>query len=378
MKIVYCLLGTFNSGGMERVLANKANYLARAGNEVVIVTTDQQGRPSFFELDARIEQIDLGINYTANVGRNFLGKFWSYLFKRQQHQKKLKSLLEQLKADITVSMFDHDASFLFKSEDNSKKILEIHFSRYKRLQYGRKGVWKLLDVWLSRRDLKIARSYDRFVVLTQEDRGYWGDLVNIRVIPNAHSFNLDETAVLEKSNVVAVGRYDYQKGFDELIAIWSEVHRQHPDWQLSIYGNGPLKEEMKRQIAALGLEDSVRLCDPVKNIEQVYLQSALLLMTSRYEGLPMVLLEAQACGVPMVSYACKCGPKDIISDGENGYLIPEGERELFSQRIDALIRDVSLRKKMGQVAKLRSEGFSEDKVMEKWVELFTELTGVKK
>lgn len=373
MKIAYCIVGTFNSGGMERVLANKANYLARQEHELTIITTDQKGRKPYFELDSRIEQIDLGINYTTDIDKRVLQKLIAYFFKQKKHKQRLSACLQLLKADIVISMFDHDASFLYKIKDGSRKVLEIHFSRYKRLQYERKGILGLIDQFRSTQDLSIARQYDRFVVLTEEDKLYWGGLKNIKVIPNANSFDPFETADLSIRRVIAVGRYDYQKRFDDLIKAWQMVHQQHADWVLSIYGNGPLKPELKKLVIDLGLEKVVQLQLPVKNIEKEYRHSSILAMTSRYEGLPMALLEGQVCGLPLVSYACKCGPKDIIEDGKNGFLIEEGDIKSLADKLILLIEQPHLRIQMGLESELRSENFTGDRIMKKWLDLFSSL-----
>ena len=170
MRIVYCIAGTYNSGGMERVLANKANYLVSHGYEVFIITTDQRGKQPFFSLDERIRCYDLGINYEENNGKSLLNKIIHYPFKQWKHRKRLSELLRELRADIAISMFCNDVSFLWKIKDGSRKILEIHFSRYKRLQYERKGAWKLADQWRSRMDEKTVKKYACFVVLTHEDK----------------------------------------------------------------------------------------------------------------------------------------------------------------------------------------------------------------
>ena len=211
MKIVYCIAGTYNSGGMERVLANKANYLARKGYEIVIITTDQRNRCSFFAFDARISFYDLEVNYEENNGGTFLDKLVHYPFKQIKHKRRLTDLLMQLKADIVISMFCNEASFLWKIKDGSRKILEVHFCRYKRLQLERKGVWKLADSFRNRMDIRTVRKYDHFVVLTKEDERYWEDVPRITVIPNMLSFSFTEPASLSNKKVIAVGRYDYQK-----------------------------------------------------------------------------------------------------------------------------------------------------------------------
>lgn len=374
MKIVYCILGTFNSGGMERVLANKANYLAKHGHEVTIITTDQRGRSSYFEMDNRISKYDLGINYTGSV-KSLIGKIMMYPLKQWKHCKQLSALLKSLKADVVISMFDHDSSFLYKLKDGSKKVLEIHFSRYKRLQYGRTGIWKVIDDYRNKTDLATAEKYDGFVVLTKEDKGYWGNLPNINVIPNSNSFLPGSHAALHAKKVIAVGRYDYQKGFDELIQAWKQVYEVHPDWSLSIFGQGPLANMLQDLIDKLGLQSVVHLCAPVKNIEKEYVASSILAMTSRYEGLPMALLEGQVCGLPMVCYTCKCGPKDIIKDGENGFLVDEGDRSVLADKLIFLMDNEMLRKQMGWNSRLMALNYTEDLIMQQWLVLFNQLTG---
>ncbi len=374
MKIVYCILGTFNSGGMERVLANKANYLSKLGHQITIITTDQLGRKPYFQLNEQIDQIDLHINYTENNNQGLMTKILDFPRKQRKHKASLEKVLQKIKPDITISLFDHDAAIISKIKDGSKKIAEIHFSRFKRIQYGRGGLWNLVDRWRSKQDLKTIKLFDRFVVLTEEDKNYWGALNNILVIPNANSFTPNSLAELNIKQVIAVGRYDFQKHFDSLIRIWERVDKQNPDWKLKIFGSGPLESELQQQINDAQLQHSVSLERPVKNIEKEYLNSSIIALTSRYEGLPMALLEAQACGLPMVAYACKCGPKDIITDGENGFLIPEENETLFAKRLLELMNSENRRREMGRKAFENSINYSEDRVMEKWINLFTELT----
>lgn len=373
MKIIYNISGTFNSGGMERVLANKANFLARRGYELTIVTSDQKGRKPYFALDSRVKQIDLGINYSDLSKMGLIKKSALYYIKQKTHKKRLTKVLNKINADIVISMFDHEVPFLWSIQDGSKKIVEIHFSRFKRLQYGRKGIWAMVDSYRSKEDLKWVRRYDRFVALTKEDAGYWGNLANMEVIPNANSFEIEEAANYDAQRVLAVGRYDYQKGFEDLIDAWNIVYLRYPDWSLNIFGDGELKETMQKQINKLGLKNVVHLIQPVKNIKVEYLNSSIIAMSSRYEGLPMTLLEAQTCGLPMVAYACKCGPKDLITDGKNGFLVEEGNMKQLAEKLMDLMEDPDKRKKMGEEALINARNYTEDKVMQKWVDLFNSL-----
>lgn len=373
MVIIYNIAATYNSGGMERVLANKVNWLVRNGYEISILTTDQKGRSSFFEFDPRVRFYDLGINYEENNGKSFLNKLIHYPFKQWKHKKALKKLLPELKADVVVSMFCNDASILPKIKDGSRKVLEIHFSRFKRQQYGRKGIWRIADEIRSINDLKVVSRFDRFVVLTEEDRGYWGDLDNIQVIPNARTFVLERPAELNAKKVIAVGRYCYQKALDRLIDAWNIVCKNVDVWKLHLVGDGEDRAVLQEQIDRLGLSDKVVLGRVETGMKSVYANASILAMSSRYEGLPMVLLEAQAAGLPIVSFECKCGPKDVITEGVDGYLVEEGNVEVLADRMLQLMMDEGLRKRMGQEAYKNSERFSEEKVMAQWVELFNEV-----
>lgn len=373
MKIVYCIAGTYNSGGMERVLANKANYWVSRGHEVTIITTDQRGRSSFFHLDGRIEHYDLNINYEENNGKSFLNKLCFYPFKQLKHRLRLSSLLKQLRADIVVSMFCNEVSFVADIHDGSKKVLEVHFSRFKRLQYGRKGLWRLADAWRSWTDERVVKKFHRFVVLTHEDMGYWLGLRNIMVIPNSITALPAQPTSLVNKKALAVGRYTPQKGFDYLIDIWVIVHLLQPHWELYIVGEGECKEALQKQICNNNLEGVVHLVPSTSCIEEMYSEASVLLMTSRYEGLPMVLLEGLAFGLPIISFACKCGPSDIITDGVNGFLISPGNIKEFSEKLLLLMGDVALRRQMGEAAREKSLGYMEEEVMHIWEELFKQL-----
>lgn len=373
MRIVYCIAGTYRAAGMERVLADKANWLAARGHEMHILTTDQMGRPSAFAMDPSIRCQDLGINYEENNGGSFLSKVLKYPGKQIRHRKRLARALKEIRADIVVSMFCNDVSFLPKIKDGSRKVLEVHFSRFKRLQYGRKGLWALADRWRSRTDLKHVQAFDRFVVLTEEDKGYWGDLPNIVVIPNSVSMQAEAPAPLTGKTVIAVGRYSYQKALDRLVDAWKIVQDRlgsGSGWRLRLVGDGETRPELEAQIARLGLQDSIVLGKVESNMASVYENASILALSSRYEGLPMVLLEAETFGVPCVCFACKCGPKDVIRDSENGLLVPEGDVPGLAEALLKLIQDPAMLVRLGAAAYANAVRWRPEHIMQRWQNLF--------
>lgn len=376
MKIIYCTHSLCNPGGMERVLVNKVTYLVeRLHWDISIVTTDQKGRPSFYPLPAGVRVTDLGINYSDDNVKSVTGKILGYLQKRRRHKRLLTSLLEREKPDIVVSLYPSESSFIPDIKDGSKKVLELHFCKYFRLQYGRKGLLGIIDKWRTHQDERIVRRFDKFVVLTNEDKEYWGNLHNIEVIPNAAMNMGGHFSDVANHRVIAVGRLDYQKGFDRLIQAWCYIQRdgRYQDWHLDIFGQGEWHEMLENMISERNLNDSIRLNNPTNQIGREYAQSSLIVMTSNYEGFGMVLVEAMACGVPAVAFDCKCGPRDIISDGENGLLVSNGDIPGLAEAMMKLMGDYELRRRMSVKARQVVDTYSEKAVMDKWVRLFTSL-----
>lgn len=374
MKIVYCIQGTYNSGGMERVLANKINYLiCNKGYDITIITTEQKGRKPFFSFHNSVSCIDLGINYGDDSSKGVICKGLSFLWKRRIHKQKLSEILLKIRPDIVISMFGGEVDFLPDIADGSKKILEIHFSKFFRIQYGRRGLWRVVDWYRSKQDEQIVKRFDKFVVLTNEDKENWKDCKNIIVIHNFIINREGDGASLESKKAIAVGRLTYQKGYDRLIKAWKSVAEDYPDWYLDIYGNGELHNELLEEIEKENLIDKITIKASVLDIESVYLSSSFLILSSRYEGLPMVLLEAFAHGLPVVSYTCKCGPRDVISNMIDGLLIEEGNITALANGIKQMITNSSLRKEMGYNALQKVKKYSQSFVMEQWVDLFESL-----
>lgn len=377
MKIIYCTHSTYNPGGMERVLLNKVTYLSALPEwEVSVVTTDQHQRPSFYPFPEKVRMTDLEINYSDDNDKGIWKKITSYLCKRKEHKRKLTALLLKEKPDIVVSLYPSESSFIPDIKDGSKKVLELHFNKFFRIQYGRKGIIGLIDRWRTRQDERIVRRFDKFVVLTNEDKGYWGGLPNIEVIPNAAIHVSKNYSEVKNKRVIAVGRLDYQKGFDRLIQAWKLVQHtgRFSDWKLDIFGQGEWREMLQQMIDKQGLQNTVKINPPTNAILNEYVHSSLLVMSSNYEGFGMVLIEAMSCGVPVISFDCKCGPKDIIQPGINGLLVPNGDIQALADAMMKVMEDEAYRKMLSLNARKVVDTYSEQAVMSQWILLFTSIT----
>ena len=376
MKLIYCMCSIFNPGGMERVLLNKVRYLSEHTDwELMVVTTDQHNRPPFYPFPEKVQMVDLDINYTEDNSKSAFQKIAGYLRKRRKHRTALTELLMKEKADIVVSLYPSESSFIPDIQDGSKKVLELHFNKFFRLQYNRHGLIGCIDRWRTKQDERLVRRFDRFVVLSNEDRGYWGDMPNIEVIQNAALCVSQQLADPAAHRVIAVGRLDYQKGFDRLVEAWALVMRsgRFADWKLDIFGQGEWHDDLIEQSKRLGVSDSLKVNAPTKNIGAEYARSSMLVMSSHYEGFPMVMIEAMATGLPVVSFDFKCGPKDIIVEGKNGLLAKEGDIKGLAEAMMKMMEDEEMRSTMACEARKVVDTYSEKVVMQKWLDLFTNL-----
>ena len=353
------------SRGVERGICYKTSYLGRIpGNEVYIITADMRGRKPSYTLGTNVSLINLGASDRFVL---FYGKY----------RRRLRRCLEELRPDICVSVGGNEIYALADIDFGGKKIAEYHFSHEKFLmKYGRNFLGRKYAELRNRILKKAIAKYDAYVVLTRKDQQDWKESCpEVRQIYNPATFEEKRDAALDRRHVIAAGRLVEQKNYPDMLAAWEIVHRKHPDWVLDIYGEGKLRKRLAKEIGRRFPGGGVLLKGNCRKMNEAFLESSILVLSSHYEGFPMVLLEASACGVPMVSYDCPKGPSEIIEDGVNGILVRQYDVEGLAQGLCTLIEDDALRKRMGAKAKEMGARFPADGVMKQWVELFSELAG---
>ncbi len=374
-RIVYCTPALYFAGGMERVLTMKANYFAEHfGYDVTIILTDGKEKPIFYPLSDKVKVINLDIGFEELWTCSFLKKIFFYLKKQHLYKKLLNRELMRIRPDITVSMLRREINFINDIQDGSKKIGEIHINRANFRNFEGNNAMKNLfsKFWMNSLLSKLQR-LDRFVVLTEKDKEAWVELKNVCVIPNPLSFTSTRRSTLSEKRIIAVGRYCHEKGYDLLLKAWVIVQNRTTDWRLEIFGEGD-RTQYEEMVDTLNLDrHRCILNGRSSKIQDEFLNSSLSVCSSKFEGFGLVITEAMACGLPVVSFDCPWGPRAIISDGEDGMLVENGNVDKLAEALVLMIQNPKQRKAMADKAIENVQRFSIDQIAGQWKSLFESL-----
>lgn len=377
MKIFYIYSALATKGGADRVITEKANWLAENGYDVAIITDTQLGRKPIFPLSNNVRMINLEIDFRKEYGHNFILRTIIYAKLMRHYRNKLTSLLIDEKPDVVITTLGREISFITKIKDGSLKIGEAHtakhFIRNLHLLEKKNVLFRYMTKYFRWRMDCQVNHLDALVVLTKQQIADWPRKVPKYAIPNALPFYPESVSTCENKRAIIVGRYTEAKGYDYMVEAWRIVHSKHPDWTIHTFAMGEDEERIKKKIQSYGLQETIIMNPPTDNIMEEYLKSSICVVSSVFEGFSMVLIEAMACGLPCVSFDCPYGPRAIIKDGEDGYLIDYLNVQALADGICKLIEGKDLRKEMGRKGRHNVLRFSRDTVMQQWVNLFESL-----
>ena len=353
---------------MERIVIDKINYLSEKGYYISVAYFGNKDDVPFFFIDEKVHRIAM-CEYKGTT---------SFLSRLRQSIKilyVLKNIIANVDPDIIVNANTPLVSWIlpFVRKD-IPKVFEFHFS-YQGLKimnrelYG-KNVFKAYINDVLRKT--IYPLYTKCVALTEYDKKAWG-FNNMVVIPNFTSLTTKRQTQMCKKMVISVGRLCYQKDLQILIDAWAIVNRKYDSWQLDIWGDGVDREVLENKIEDLGLQDVVNLKGISHNIGEEYPNYSLFVLPSRYEGFPLVLVEAMQFGMPCIGFNIP-GNDAIIEDGRNGHIVKERTPEALAEKITDTIYNSDKMKEMSVNAVESVQRFDKDKVMGMWNNLFEELT----
>ena len=367
-------------GGLQRVAHNLAQELSRRGHHVVLVGLNHHSDQFTYVSDPLYETVTVydaqeprPLPRTSRLRRRSPRRR-RYEARRQQARaaavERLSTLFRSVPDGIVICAQIHAMAWVAQADTRHLRVIGQSHEQYEAsrgLTSASRGITRRYD--------GIMRHYadiDLFQLLTAVDaRKFERDgLNNVAVMHNPLSFYPPEPAELTAKIVVTVGRYDPQKNQKTLINAFAVVAEQHPDWSLELWGTGPLQDAMADQIERLGLDGTVRLMGPTQDVQSALLQSSVFALSSDFEGLPVVLCEAMACGVPCVSVACGPGIGEVIRHEEDGLIVPVGETDALAAGIVRLIEDEPLRRAMGERARHNIRRFSVEEIMRQWEAVF--------
>lgn len=391
MTIRFLIANAYGGGGTIHTTLTMASALARRGHDVEVASVfRRRGRPLF--------PVDPAVRLRALVDRRDRPDPSGSLDVRARVRSRLRrtrsrlihhddSRYRRFDADTDVALWRYLRSLRGGVLITTRVGLNLAAARFVHPGVVRVGQE---HVYLERHSAALRAAFvrhypllDAVVTLTEQDadayRTLLGDSTRVLAIPNALPEQEPGRATPDHDARVAIaaGRLTHPKGFDLLIDAWGAVAFAHPEWRLRIFGRGGARKQLERRIRVAGLDEQVQLLGFTTTLQRQLASSSMYVMSSRFEGFSMVLLEAMGCGLPVISFDCPTGPAELIDDGVTGLLVPNGSVDDLARGINRLIDDPGLRRRLGRAALQASAEYATDRIAERWEALFAQLGAAK-
>lgn len=357
-------IASLATGGAERVLSLLAGHWAK-DHDVTLVTVGT-GATDTQDLPREVDRVDLGLGGES-------GNVITGLFRNVRRVRALSQAIRRSNPDVVLSFMNRtNIRTLLASIGHDIPVIIAEHNHPD--LYPNPRIWRVLKRWIYPRAAAL-------VVLT-EDMATWARRVvpsdRVHRIPNPIAHPGETTpprpdALPEGPVAVGLGNLVRQKGFDRLLDAFSRISDEHPGWSLAVCGTGPLQDALEAQREDLGLEDRVNLPGFVEDPDAIFAHADLFVLPSRYEGFPIVLLEAMARGLPPVAFACRSGPDEIIRDGVDGVLVSQHDVAGLAEAMAGLMGDAKRRKMLGGRASEVTDRFGLERIGVMWEDLFTEV-----
>ena len=376
MRIVYVFPQLARLAGTERILIDKMNYLAdHFGYDVFALTYEQNQAPIAYDMSEKVTHIDLEVPLWKIYKYNRFKRLLLYRKWVWKLRKRFETFVLNNHPDILIATPYHEIilDMVIRRPFPVVRIVESHINKSFSIDKDpiiRGSILRKAISWYRMRQIeRYISHFDCLVALNQADADDWAKFVKTRVICNMVHLNEGAISDLHEKKVICVGRYTMQKGIPDLFKVWNLVYRRHPDWHLYIYGEVDEEYDFACQ-EAQRLGNNIHVNRSTNRIFDKYRESSIFVLTSIYEPFGLVMPEAMSCGLPVVAFDCPYGPANIISDGEDGFLIKNRDIQSFADHLCLLIEDEKLRCQMGEKAIASSQKYAADNVMPEWRALF--------
>jgi glycosyltransferase involved in cell wall biosynthesis len=360
--VIYSL----QAGGAERVLSIIANYWSGKSQKVTVITLDDGSKPSFYDIDSRIQQVSLDVAAASKNG--FAG-----ILNNFRRLYKLRRAIRAAQPDSIIS---------FMTETNVLTLIATIGLVTPVVVTEHTDPWTgpVADIWAKLR-LRLYPRASRVVLLNERAQEFFDKSPGIKtmVMPNPIVIETEnepgdmDYEVPGEHLIAAMGRLSREKCFDLLIRAYSSFAAEYSDWNLMILGEGPERDSLEALIDELGLGDRVKLPGTIRYPHVMLKRADMFVSSSELEGFPMALCEAMACGLPVIATEYHAAVRDIIEDGQNGILVPTGDSEALAAAMIHLIDDPHERKRLAENSVEIGTRYSVDAVMERWEQLLNEL-----